>query len=507
MLPTVRKSTRIVKPDESEKIKEVKKIKLVEKSSKPEKIEPISEKKVEVDLSPRKSSRNAQKSSKVVDEEVEELQKEPVAEPEKAKSPPPAEVPLKVATPSPKINLSNVKITPKQTFKIVPYSVNFIPFKSPTTPQSPSGLKISSVKGSSIVISNAKMVPLSASGFKFKAGQSLIIKPPSQPIKMEKITPPTVSQVQVSMKTEKLPQKVINQAKPVKVVKITQAGKVVMSKNQTPPEAPYESRRSGLRGVKININDLLGRKSSPKKLKTPPKASPAIIQIQPFVDTVETYICKKCPLVFNTRKDFMLHRRSHKKSDFECDKCHSTFRFLNSFNNHNCDFFCTVCRKSISNKANLKIHMSYVHGIGDAKLFSCDLCARTYKSKRNIDSHMKNHMIETPHNCSICGKGFSHRGALKIHMWNHRDVVECPQCARKFKPRSLYYHIKKCQGLMYTTRRKNSLKIVNVMEMEEEREEVEEEVMFEEYIEEYEDDDDNRLQWNYGVEVIKNEKN
>lgn len=60
---------------------------------------------------------------------------------------------------------------------------------------------------------------------------------------------------------------------------------------------------------------------------------------------------------------------------------------------------------------------------------------------------------------------------------------------------------------MYTTRRKNSLKIVNVMEVEEEREEVEEEVMFEEYIEEYEDDDDNRLQWNYGVEVIKNEKN
>lgn len=118
-------------------------------------------------------------------------------------------------------------------------------------------------------------------------------------------------------------------------------------------------------------------------------------------------------------------------------------------------------------------------------------------------------MVETPHNCSICGKGFSHRGALKIHMWNHRDVVECELCSRKFKPRSLYYHIKKCQGVLYSTRRKEKLKIVNVMAMnQEEEEEVEEEVMFEEYIEEYEnDDDDVRLQWNYGVEVIKNEKN
>ena len=122
-------------------------------------------------------------------------------------------------------------------------------------------------------------------------------------------------------------------------------------------------------------------------------------------------------------------------------------------------------------------------------------------------------MIETPHNCSICGKGFSHRGALKIHMWNHRDVVECSKCSRKFKPRSLYYHIKKCQGVHYTSKRKDRLKILNVMALDQDdHEQVEEEVMFEEYIEEYEQEYEGHpqhdsLQWNYGVEVIKNEKN
>lgn len=29
-------------------------------------------------------------------------------------------------------------------------------------------------------------------------------------------------------------------------------------------------------------------------------------------------------------------------------------------------------------------------------------------------------------------------------MWNHRDSVDCEYCGRKFKPRSLYYHVKKC---------------------------------------------------------------
>jgi hypothetical protein len=179
-----------------------------------------------------------------------------------------------------------------------------------------------------------------------------------------------------------------------------------------------EPRREGLRGVRINVNDLLGRKSIPLTQKKPPKTPTLPFKpVTPSFDTFEltddrfqSFDCKKCSLTFESRKDFIAHRKVHKKSNFDCDKCHQTFRFATSHANHVCQFWCYICHKTISNKANLKIHMSYVHGIGEAKLYTCDCCGRTYKSKRNIDSHMKNHMESTPFNCGICGKGFSHLG-------------------------------------------------------------------------------------------------
>ncbi|KAG5666897.1 hypothetical protein PVAND_014904 [Polypedilum vanderplanki] len=252
-----------------------------------------------------------------------------------------------------------------------------------------------------------------------------------------------------------------------------------------PEEEAKKQGRMNLRGVKLNTNEMLGKKERkyervgkgeakngenfPKyqKIVKSEEKSPKIVQIgrknakseekfKPqalhFLDDDapscfypdRPYRCKKCPLSFKNRKDFSDHRRIHKKSDHQCDKCGQRFRFQASYLNHDCDFWCNICGKSISNKANLKIHLNYVHNIGSAKIFTCDLCGRFYKSKRNIDTHMKNHMSVTPFNCAICGKGFSHAGALKIHMWNHRDVVNCEYCHKKFKPRSLYYHVKKC---------------------------------------------------------------
>lgn len=218
-------------------------------------------------------------------------------------------------------------------------------------------------------------------------------------------------------------------------------------------EEPEESlvtevqpKRMNLRGVKINLNKILGTKAPKPKSNPNIKPDTSSIEVPNCFNTSERpFKCKKCPLSFKVRRDLTTHRAIHKKADFWCRKCGQKFRFQASFLSHDCDFWCNICGKSISNKANLKIHLSYVHGIGQAKLFTCDLCGTTYKSKRNIDTHMKNHMESTPFTCAICSKGFSHAGALKIHMWNHRDLVNCEICKKKFKPRSLYYHIKRCR--------------------------------------------------------------
>lgn len=213
-------------------------------------------------------------------------------------------------------------------------------------------------------------------------------------------------------------------------------------------EEPKPQSSMSLRGVKINVSKMLGQKVHRPRAAVSTIVDPSTIQVPNCFKQVERpFKCKKCPLTFKIRRELTIHRSIHKKADFWCEKCGQKFRFQSSYHNHDCDFWCRICGKIISNKANLKIHMSYVHGVGEAKLFTCDLCGTTYKSKRNIDTHMKNHMESTPFNCAICGKGFSHAGALKIHMWNHRDLVDCEICKKRFKPRSLYYHIKRCRAM------------------------------------------------------------
>ncbi|XP_070507836.1 zinc finger and BTB domain-containing protein 49-like [Chironomus tepperi] len=207
-----------------------------------------------------------------------------------------------------------------------------------------------------------------------------------------------------------------------------------------------QPKKMNLRGVRINLSKILGTKVNKPKPNPNIKHDTSLIEVPNCFNASERpFKCKKCPLSFKLRRDLTTHRAIHKKADFWCRKCGQKFRFQASYLSHDCDFWCNICGKSISNKANLKIHLSYVHGIGQAKLFTCDLCGTTYKSKRNIDTHMKNHMESTPFTCAICSKGFSHAGALKIHMWNHRDLVNCEICKKKFKPRSLYYHIKRCR--------------------------------------------------------------
>lgn len=120
-----------------------------------------------------------------------------------------------------------------------------------------------------------------------------------------------------------------------------------------PVNSPTETRRSGLRGIKLNINILLGKKepqSPSKKLKQKPKNLLKFLKPEPEPDPVVTFddplapetsfACKKCPLAFYARKDFMNHRKIHKKSNFVCGKCHQTFRFQSSFVNHTCEFWC-----------------------------------------------------------------------------------------------------------------------------------------------------------------------
>lgn len=280
---------------------------------------------------------------------------------------------------------------------------------------------------------------------------------------------------------------------PIRKVKLEKL-KVVTKAQKEPKKEPPQSeslphanpgtnhRRPGLRGVRIDVNALLGIKrdhEKPKGQSSTQKGSkvatretidakPKVIKSEQKIpktkevkhseelssdqkQTIKTnYQCSHCHRIFSFYSKFENHvceypeERSKVKKTYECEHCHQRFVHLSSFQNHLCNFTCTICGKAISNKANLKIHEMYVHKVGDVKYWNCDLCDGRYKSKRNLATHMKVHMKNKPFICAICGKGFSIEGSLKIHMYNHLDKMPCQYCQRSFKPRSLYYHEKRC---------------------------------------------------------------
>ena len=48
---------------------------------------------------------------------------------------------------------------------------------------------------------------------------------------------------------------------------------------------------------------------------------------------------------------------------------------------------CDMCYKKYTSKYNLRKHLSYTHGVGDAKTFPCQSCERVYKDKRDLAKH------------------------------------------------------------------------------------------------------------------------
>jgi hypothetical protein len=303
-------------------------------------------------------------------------------------------------------NASNFKILPKGSLNIAPKSI------TPKMTSAQAVLDVNNQQGSPTVIakpqvtspfniSTAKVIPLSQSGIKFsqiKLGPAMSLSPeakqsPSAPktqlkgstIIKQLVRPlgqpinskPLPVKRALDDKSESAPKRVARSENPLIIPKEEPTtSKSVIIETQASPE--YESRRSGLRGIKLDINVLLGRKEQKSPIKIAKLKPQAIVKVQqpaePIIkyenqEQVTGFACKKCPLIFDTRRDFMDHRKIHTKANYDCDKCNQSFKFQSSFMNHFCDFWCNVCGKTISNKANLKIHMSYVHGIGDAKFY------------------------------------------------------------------------------------------------------------------------------------------
>ena len=94
-------------------------------------------------------------------------------------------------------------------------------------------------------------------------------------------------------------------------------------------------------------------------------------------------------------------------------------------------FCCDVCSKTFASKRTLKDHM-LIHN--SDKMFKCLICAKMFHRKTSIREHVKLHHKGKQHKCDVCGKSFAKKTCLKRHIMIHtgEKPFQCPTCNKRF---------------------------------------------------------------------------
>lgn len=132
--------------------------------------------------------------------------------------------------------------------------------------------------------------------------------------------------------------------------------------------------------------------------------------------------CKYCPQIFNKMNLYREH----------IPKCHTKKR----------TFKCDLCDKILRTDLNLRRHKESVHI--NIKQFKCEYCLAEFNRKSNLTHHQLVH-FKYPFTCDICGKLCKTEKALEEHKIQHSDPngLECKECLMVFKLKStLEQHIK-----------------------------------------------------------------
>ena len=106
-------------------------------------------------------------------------------------------------------------------------------------------------------------------------------------------------------------------------------------------------------------------------------------------------------------------------------------------------YFCASCSKSFTQKKLLKRHIDRVHN--KLKTRSCNICAKSFYDKADLDQHKKTHSGERPFSCAHCDKTFSYLTTAK----RHRRLIHniCEICAEAAKNQdALKEHMKAKHG-------------------------------------------------------------
>lgn len=152
--------------------------------------------------------------------------------------------------------------------------------------------------------------------------------------------------------------------------------------------------------------------------------------------------CNLCPTYFPDRNSRLRHKQIHQMSRvYDCPHCGRVCETHQALDDHinvnkkqdvlptamkrfrrggflERKLECDICGRKFSSKTKISIHMKQ----HIQNKLRCDVCKKMFTSSCNLKRHMLVHTKEKPHACPICKKRFQHEPYVRIHMRMHTGM-------------------------------------------------------------------------------------
>ena len=78
-------------------------------------------------------------------------------------------------------------------------------------------------------------------------------------------------------------------------------------------------------------------------------------------------------------------------------------------------YFCDICQMKLPGASRYEDHMNAHEG----RKHHCGFCGKAFRSKERLTYHEKEHQGIFKYRCTVCQKGYNHRGDFRKHQEKH----------------------------------------------------------------------------------------